>query len=217
MSIAELGAYAAQYRHFERYLPAFLSRLASALPEGPARDLVRANLDDEQGDPVPHAERFEHFAAAVGAGADPASPATDDLIGTYDDLLSDGPTPALAGFLAYESQAAEIARSKAEGLRRHYQLDDSALRFWDHHAQVDVRHHAWARQALATSAGTRDAVETDLRRAADAWWAFLDEREARQPDTVADLADNTVETTRGSCHCRRSGAGAPVKFGGSAP
>ena len=204
VSIAELGAYAAQYRHFERYLPAFLSRLASALPEGPARDLVTANLDDEQGDPVPHAELFEHFAAAVAAGADPASPATDELIGTYDDLLSEGPTPALAGFLAYESQAAEIARSKAEGLRRHYQLDDSALRFWDHHAQVDVRHHGWARQALATSARTRDAVETDLRRAADAWWAFLDEREARQL-TLSPISQTTlVETARRSCQTSSS-------------
>jgi pyrroloquinoline-quinone synthase len=198
VSIAELGAYAAQYRHFERYLPVFLSELSSALPEGPARDLVKANLDDEQGDPVPHAELFEHFAAAVAAGADPTSPATAELIGTYDDLLSEGPTPALAGFLAYESQAAEIAQSKAEGLRRHYHLDDSALRFWDHHAQVDVRHHAWAREALATSACTRDAVETDLRRAAVAWWTFLDEREARQL-TLSPISQTTLlETARES-------------------
>jgi pyrroloquinoline-quinone synthase len=178
VSMPELAAYAAQYRHFERYLPGFLSQLTAALGDGPARDLVAANLADEQGDPVPHAELFEQFAAAVAAGADAASPATTRLCGTYDHLLSDGPTSGLAGFLAYESQATEIAQSKADGLRRHYQLDDAALRFWDHHAQVDVRHHAWAREALATSVCADSAVESDLRRAADAWWAFLDEREA---------------------------------------
>jgi pyrroloquinoline-quinone synthase len=178
VSMPELAAYAAQYRHFERYLPGFLSRLTAALADGPARDLVAANLADEQGDPTPHAELFERFATAVAAGADAASPATTGLLGTYDDLLSDGPMSALAGFVAYESQAAEIAQSKADGLRRQYQLSDSALRFWDHHAQVDVRHDAWAREALATSVCTDDAVGSDLRRAADAWWAFLDEREA---------------------------------------
>jgi pyrroloquinoline-quinone synthase len=178
VSMRELAAYAAQYRHFERYLPGFLSRLTAALADGPARDLVAANLADEQGDPVPHAELFEQFATAVGACAEPASPATTGLLGTYDDLLSDGPMSALAGFVAYESQAAEIARSKADGLRRQYQLSDSAVRFWDHHAQVDIRHDAWAREALATSVCTDDAVGFDLRRAADSWWAFLDERDA---------------------------------------
>jgi pyrroloquinoline-quinone synthase len=178
VSMPELAAYAAQYRHFERYLPGFLSRLTAALAEGPARDLVAANLADEQGDPAPHVELFEQFAAAVAAGANAASPATTGLLATYDDLLSDGPISALAGFVAYESQAAEIAQRKASSLRRQYQLSDSALHFWDHHAIVDVRHAAWAREALATSVCTDDAVGSGLRRAADAWWAFLDEREA---------------------------------------
>jgi pyrroloquinoline quinone (PQQ) biosynthesis protein C len=142
---------------------------------------VAANLADEQGDPIPHTELFEQFAVAMAAGAEAASPAATGLLGTYDDLLSDGPTSGLAGFLAYESQAAEIAESKAEGLRCHYQLDDSALRFWDHHALVDDRHDVWARQALAASECTDDTVESALRRAADAWWAFLEERE-----TLAD-------------------------------
>ena len=74
VSMAELAAYAAQYRYFERYLPRFLSQLTHALPEGPARDLVAANLADEQGDPIPHAELFEQFAGAVAAGDDAPSP-----------------------------------------------------------------------------------------------------------------------------------------------
>lgn len=176
--MAELAAYAAQYRYFEGYLPGFLSQLTAVVADGPARQLVAANLADEQGDPVPHAELFEQFAIAVAAGTDAASPATVGLLATYDDLLGEGPTAGLAGFLAYESQAAEIARSKAEGLRRHYQLDDSAVRFWDHHAQVDVRHHVWAREALAASTDDDAALESGLRRAANAWWAFLDERQA---------------------------------------
>jgi pyrroloquinoline-quinone synthase len=178
VSVAELADYAAQYRHFERYLPGFLASLAGALPEGPARDMIAANLADEQGDPVAHVELFDRFAGAVGATDDDASPATVGLLATYDDLLDHDPMSALAGFLAYEFQAADIARSKAEGLRRHHGLDDRAISFWDHHAQADISHAAWARQALATSLEAGVDPTVDLRRAADAWWEFLDERQA---------------------------------------
>ena len=176
VSISELSAYAGQYRHFETYLPCFLEHLAESLPEGGARDLVEANLTDEKGDPVPHVELFEHFATAVGAGAHAASPAMTALLTTYDDLLSQDPVSGLAGFLAYEGQAADVARAKGEGLRRHYGLDDQAVSFWEHHAKVDVHHRDWTKTALAGSVPPHDVV-SDLRQAADAWWAFLEERE----------------------------------------
>jgi pyrroloquinoline quinone (PQQ) biosynthesis protein C len=96
-------------------------------------------------------------------------------LATYDDLLAEGPAAALAGFVAYECQAGEVAQRKAEGLRRWYGLDDDGVAFWAHHARVDIRHGAWARRALASVAG--DGQRPAVRRAADAWWAFLDERE----------------------------------------
>jgi pyrroloquinoline-quinone synthase len=177
VSIAELANYASQYRHFENYLPKFLERLVVALPEGDSRELVSANLADEMGDPVPHVELFERFASSVGAAAAEPSPAMADLLGTYDDLLDKGALHGLAGFLAYECQAAGVARSKANGLSRHYGLDEYEISFWEHHADVDVRHADWARTALSAIGGTSQGLGASLRRAADAWWAFLDERE----------------------------------------
>jgi len=186
VTMGELASYAAQYRHFEAYLPGFLTRLVAGLPAGRARDLVAANLADEQGDPVPHVELFERFAAAVAAPAEEASPATAALLATYEELLSESPLAALAGFVAYESQASDVARRKADGLRLHYGLDEEAVAFWQHHATVDVAHGEWSHRALADSAQASSALapghlERDMRRAADAWWAFLDEREALAP------------------------------------
>jgi pyrroloquinoline-quinone synthase len=178
VSMTELGHYASQYRHFERFLPGFLDRVARALPEGPARRFVAANLADEAGDPVPHVERFESFARAVGAGDAPPTAATSALLDAYEALLEDSPGAALAGFAAYEVQSAEIAASKADGLRRHYHLDDRGVGFWDHHAVADVTHGSWAKEALAAAATGAQVSEDAVRRAADAWWAFLDEREA---------------------------------------
>lgn len=126
VSEAELASYAAQYRHFEAYLPGFLAQLVAGLPEGEARDLVAANLADE-------------------------------------------------------SQSAEVALSKAEGLRTHYGMSDAAVSFWDHHAEVDVRHGAWAWDAVSSLTGTAEELVPALRAGAEAWWAFLDEREELAP------------------------------------
>jgi pyrroloquinoline-quinone synthase len=178
VSMDELGAYAAQYRHFEAYLPQFLGRLRDTLPEGRARDLVAANLADELGDPVPHLELFDGFAAAVGSQAEAPSSAMSALLAIYDELLDTTPTAALAGLVAYESQAAEVAASKAGGLRRHHGLDEDGVRFWAHHAAVDADHGRWLTSALEEQPGDPVRTLAAARRTADAWWAFLDEREA---------------------------------------
>jgi pyrroloquinoline quinone (PQQ) biosynthesis protein C len=153
----------------------------AALPEGAGRDLMAANLADEQGDPVAHVDLFEGFAHAVEAAPDPASPATLGLLATYAELLADSPMAALAGFVAYEWQASAVARLKAEGLRVHYGLDDQAVSFWEHHARVDVEHGAWAIGALTTLGEAPNRLLPSIRLAADAWWGFLDEREAAAP------------------------------------
>jgi pyrroloquinoline-quinone synthase len=178
VTMSELADYAAQYRHFETWLPGFLARLLGQLPDGPARDLVAANLDDELGDPVPHVELFEGFAQAVGAPAAAPSPAMSNLLAEYADLLDQGAGLGLAGFVAYEIQAADVARNKADGLRSHYGLTGGAVAFWEHHAHVDVRHSEWALSALAHLPEQPSEVGVSVRRAANAWWQFLDERES---------------------------------------
>jgi pyrroloquinoline-quinone synthase len=186
VSMEELADYAQQYRHFEACLPGFLRDLLDQLPEGTARDLVAANLADEEGDPIAHVELFERFASAVGADAErsaAASPATRALVDNYAASLQEGPLAALAGFAAYECQASEVARAKADGLRAHYGLDAFGVSFWEHHAQVDARHSEWALAALdeLSRSYVEDAgeqIRSAFGRGADAWWSFLDEREA---------------------------------------
>ncbi len=177
----ELAGYAAQYRHFEAMLPGFLQTVAASLPPGPARGAVEGNLADEEGDPIPHLELFDAFAAAVDA--QPTSPgmATEALMGTYQKLAAEGPGSALAGLLAYEAQAPSVAASKAEGLRRHFGLDAGSTRFWDHHATVDTDHAAWTVGALVDLGTPAETFSPAARLVADAWWALLDERQAQAP------------------------------------
>ena len=178
LSEGELAAYAEQYRHIERALPVTLEAIAAALPEGRARDLVQANLDDELGSPEPHAQLFESFAQAAGASPEaPATPSTAALLALVRTAAIVDPAAALAMVAAYEVQAADIAGSKSDGLRRHYGMDDEGTRFWDVHRTQEVDHAGWSMEALSELGADPDVVQAAATVSADSWWLFLSERE----------------------------------------
>jgi pyrroloquinoline quinone (PQQ) biosynthesis protein C len=182
----ELAAYAEQYRLIERELPVTLAAIAAHLPRGTARSLVEANLADELGVPAPHAELFESFAAAAGARADVApTSATAALLTAIRAAAASDPVAALAMVAAYEVQASDIAASKADGLRRHYGMDADGTSFWDVHTTQETDHAGWSTDALGGLGADADVVRAAARVSAEAWWSFLDEREAQAPVAIS--------------------------------
>jgi pyrroloquinoline quinone (PQQ) biosynthesis protein C len=178
----ELAAYAEQYRHIERALPITLDAIAAALPDGPARALVEANLADERGVPAAHIELFESFAQAAGATSDVApSVATTALLSAMRSAAASDPVAALAMVAAYEVQAADIAASQADGLRRHYGLDADGTKFWDVHTVQEAAHAGWSIEALRALEADPVLVRAAAHVAAEAWWDFLSEREELAP------------------------------------
>ena len=180
---AELAEYAVHYRAFEAVLPEVLATVVDELmaeAEFEAAELVARNLADELGHPEPHLSLFDGFAAALPVAPEATGPgaAARDLADTYLALARRSSVAALAGLAAYESQAAAIAASKGDGLRRWYGIDAAGTRFWDVHADMDADHGDWAVDALALLGADSAEVAEGARRAADAWWALLDERQA---------------------------------------
>ncbi|MGH9306381.1 MAG: iron-containing redox enzyme family protein [Acidimicrobiales bacterium] len=177
LAIGDLGAYAAQYRHVERCLPGVLAATAESLEEGVPRRLVEENLSDEQSRPRPHAELFEGFATAVGADKHhEATTATRELVELYARATSWGPIAALSVIGAYELQAAQVAATKADSLRVHYGLGDLGTEFWDVHADLEQVHGRWTVEALRILGAPPSTVQEFAKASANAWWAFLDER-----------------------------------------
>ncbi len=174
----DLGAYAAQYRYFEAALPGFLRAVLDRLEPGPAMELIRGNLTDEESNPEPHVVLFEGFARAVGAVETAAGEGATQLLATYRHLTETSAAEGLAAVVAYEMQAPSIAASKADGLRRHYGIDSAGTQFWDLHASMDEDHARWGIEAVAALNPPASLVLGAARSAADAWWSFLDEREA---------------------------------------
>jgi pyrroloquinoline-quinone synthase len=183
LTSSELAEYAVHYRAFEAVLPEVLATVVDELmaqAEFEVAELVARNLADELGRPEPHLALFDEFAAAlpVAPVASGPGPAARRLADTYRELAQRSPAAAIAGLAAYETQAAGIAATKGEGLRRWYGMDPSGTRFWDVHSSMDADHGDWAVEALALLGADVDEVAEGARRAADAWWALLDEREA---------------------------------------
>jgi pyrroloquinoline-quinone synthase len=176
LSFDELRHYAEQYRYFEEMLPLFLGELADVLLDGLSRDLVLKNLVDEVSAPS-HLELFEDFAAFYEASDAPISLAMRRLVAAYFEVLAESPVAALAGLWAYESQGAEIADSKAEGLAQHYGANHVALAFWAAHGSVEGDHAKWTLESLEILDPDLAVVHNATRVIADAWWQFLDERE----------------------------------------
>jgi len=178
----ELAAYAGQYRHFEALLPTVLETVVGRLADSEACALVQANLDDERGVPAPHLELFDAFAESVGAPSFAApTAATERLTTLYAAMAELAPVAALGAVAAYEVQAPEIATSKAQGLRARYGIDATGTAFWDVHGGIDDMHAEWIVDAIAMLGDTPEELIEPARAAAQAWWAWLDEREALAP------------------------------------
>jgi pyrroloquinoline-quinone synthase len=179
----DLADYAGQYRHVEQALPAVLEATAAQLPPGRARRLVEGNLFDERFRPRSHLALFDSFAGAVGAGTTSApSPATSRLVDAYHKAAEAGPAASLAVIGTYEVQAAEVAATKAESLRSLYHVDSSGTEFWDVHARLEDSHANWTAEAIAQLNPAYEEVSVHAQTSAEAWWAFLDEREATRPN-----------------------------------
>jgi pyrroloquinoline-quinone synthase len=181
VTVEELRAYAAQYRHFEAALPTHLAIVADGAADPALREQALRNLDDEAGSAPTHLQLFDRFATALGATEPVApSPAMASLLSVYQRAGASSAAEGFAAVLAYEAQSPAVSASKAAGLREHGILDGEALDFWDLHATLDNDHAAWALEALAQSGVSAGVLGTTMRATADAWWLFLDEREAQR-------------------------------------
>ena len=176
LTTKDLASYGAQYLHFERQLPKTLEKIVVIMEPGPCRDGVKANLDDELGNPTSHVELLQTFLDAVGSVTTPATPATHNLASLYAHAPGVGVGYALGVVAAYEIQSAEIATSKAEGLRKWYGLDAQQTTFWDVHSTLETEHADWLMKAAAALPPFE--VFEGIVASRDAWWDFLSEREA---------------------------------------
>jgi pyrroloquinoline-quinone synthase len=187
LSAQRLGNYAIQYFRHVAAFPRYLSALHSRCDDLETRQVLLENLIDEERGAENHPELWLRFAQALGLNrekvlaAEPL-PAANALVATFHHLSRDLPLSAgLSALYVYESQVAEVANAKIDGLRRFYGFLDDAnadgTKFFETHRNADPYHA----QAVAHLIERHDTRPDDRaialkagRTALKAVWDLLD-------------------------------------------
>lgn len=186
----DLREYASDYYHHVAAFPAYLSAVHSRLDDGELRRAVLGNLCDEEIQGRPHSELWLDFAEGMGADRDQVRqrvplPQMRELIAEFRRVAREGATSeALAAFYAYESQVPRIAKTKADGLARHYGADARTCGYFELHQFADVEHsQVWRDLLSAEIAANPEQASAALdaaEKGAQALWKALDGMEARR-------------------------------------
>ena len=181
LSREALQLYAAQYyRHVEAF-PKHL-RVLAARTEGPIRDVVLENLEEEENPSQPHPKLWRDFAAALGVSEDditccPALPGAQAVVETFREIVGDrSVAEAVATLYAYEAQVPEIAATKIAGLKQFYGVNSrEGLAYFEVHEEADKAHRAaWRDWLLEHAEGSDEEILATANEALDSLWGVLD-------------------------------------------
>jgi pyrroloquinoline-quinone synthase len=181
LSLETLKEYAGQYYHHVRAFPRYISATHSLCDSLESRQVLLDNLIDEERGDQHHPGKWRNFATGLGWSAEHVERAaaeahTQQLVDTFMSVARTSYAAGIAALFVYEQQIPAVARTKAEGLRTFYGInDDQTLDYFTLHAEVDVV-HSEATRALVDALPTAAAAEATrgATAAADALWSFLD-------------------------------------------
>ena len=181
----DLAHYAQQYYQQESRFPRFVSAVHSGCPELKVRQLLLENLTHEESGPDNHPELWLRFASTVGASRESVQNAqmeskTQECVASFERLCRKNDwAVGLAALYAYEAQQPAVAKTKIEGLKKHYGLDSKeALGFFETHQTLDVWHSETEKGILLDQVRKdpelKSAVIAAVSEACDALNALLD-------------------------------------------
>jgi pyrroloquinoline-quinone synthase len=177
LTLDALRGYAAQYYQHVAAFPRYLSAVHTQTKDIATRQYLLENLMDEERGDENHPELWLRFAEGLGTSREEVQsaaplPETAACDATYRDITgARGVVCGLAALYAYESMVPAVARSKIDGLAKHYGINDAGvIRFFTVHLEVDEWHAQVARDLLEASV-EEDHVDA-IRAAEDALTAL---------------------------------------------
>ncbi len=184
LSRATLIEYAKQYYAHVRAFPTYVSAAHSHCDDLTVRQMLLENLIEEERGEENHPELWLRFAEGLGATREavtsaPLLPSTVESVQTFKRLTqSESYEEGIAALYAYESQIPEVARSKREGLKKFYGIDDErSVSFFRVHEKADIVHQQIEQEILkrnGTTSSKQERVLAAAEQAAKALWGFLD-------------------------------------------
>lgn len=179
-----LAEYAKQYYAHVRAFPTYVSAVHSHCDDLQVRQELLENLIEEERGEENHPELWMRFAEGLGVTREEVRDAkllrttTDSVVRLKALTASEDYRDGLAALYAYESQIPDVAKTKREGLKQFYGIENErAVSFFRVHEGIDVLHQQIEKNILSEKCRTSDeqarAVEV-ARESAKALWGFLD-------------------------------------------
>lgn len=179
-----LAEYARQYYAHVRAFPTYVSAVHSRCEDLVIRQQLLENLIEEERGAENHPELWLRFAEALGVTRDDvlAAELLPSTRASVRDLRSltqrEDYREGLAALLAYESQIPQVSKTKREGLKSFYGIEDErAVSFFRVHETVDLLHQDVEMRILeegCRSEADQTRAIAAARNAAKALWNFLD-------------------------------------------
>jgi pyrroloquinoline-quinone synthase len=171
LSREELADYSGQYRHATEAIARLSGDVARSAPEADRRELQR-HAEEE----AVHVGLWDGFVNEVGGstGTEP-NPETEQCLRQWTE--PDGFLSGLVRLYAIESSQPQISRTKLDGLRSYYGVDEGpGDAYFRVHEEADLEHAAEDRRLIERHLG--DVAEDELVAAAEsayrANWTLLD-------------------------------------------
>ena len=176
-----LCTYAEEYYHHVAAFPRYISQIHSLCSDLKSRQVLLANLVDEEQGEDNHPELWLRFIEGLGGSRDvvnssPKLTSTFNLVDGFFNLVRANYGMGLGALYAYERQTPEVSMSKICALKEHYGIcDDRTLEFFSLHGKVDIWHTEELRNLI------KEMKEEDLeqvfigaKKGAELLWCFLD-------------------------------------------
>ncbi len=161
ISTEALSAYHRSYGEFIKHFPSYWQRVVNAFQQ----DLPRgASIVDEEFQHVPLWELWGRYLSAP-----PSYPGLEQLLDAFDRMT---PSELLGAIQAFETQQPEVARTKREGLRRFYGIQEEDLVYFDEH--LDEKNHIAYGSWLGENFADRREFNEGFERGAELIYRSLD-------------------------------------------
>jgi len=151
LGVNHLQGYSKEYFQLVKAVPKFVENISSFTTETSMKKAMDQNLKEE----YEHIEPWIRFANAIGVSTSElvnyiAANKTNAAVCDLAQLTMLSLEESAAAMYAYENELPKISRSKIDGLKKFYGInnDTNAVKYFEIHEEADIRHAATWRNII---------------------------------------------------------------------
>lgn len=181
LTLGTLQIYAQEYYHHVAAFPRYISAIHSKCNDIKTRQVLLNNLIEEEQGEENHPELWQRFVEGLQANRITLQDKikfteTENLVDGYFQLTDKDFATGLGALYAYERQTPAVSKSKIEGLKEFYNINDErTLKFFNVHMEADEWHTEECANLISKlSAEDQQKALHGAIAGAKLLWKFLD-------------------------------------------